>query len=180
MLFMCVRHRMCIGPNHHASFSPGSPPTGCQFRYAGLRAGEVLQPWCRLQGQPLFRCCGERPSGTYLRSEEWQVPKSIERIEIPHAIFVRENLNRIYIIDGGQGALKVYDGTTYSLMSLYLRFFQQLLLRHKHKCIKVDMVREASDPYTCLSKVFTGNLQYCVVRRLLGLCLLTAATGGVL
>jgi DNA-binding beta-propeller fold protein YncE len=47
-------------------------------------------------------------SGKYLRS--------IEGIEIPHAIFVREDLNRIYITDGGPGALKVYDGTTYSLL----------------------------------------------------------------
>jgi DNA-binding beta-propeller fold protein YncE len=40
-------------------------------------------------------------SGKYLRS--------ITDIEIPHAIFVREDLNRIYITDGGSGALKVYD-----------------------------------------------------------------------
>jgi len=46
--------------------------------------------------------------GKYLRS--------IEGIEIPHAIFVREDLNRIYVTDGGSGALKVYDGTTYSLL----------------------------------------------------------------
>jgi DNA-binding beta-propeller fold protein YncE len=28
---------------------------------------------------------------------------------------VREDLNRIYVTDGGPGALKIYDGTTYSL-----------------------------------------------------------------
>ena len=47
-------------------------------------------------------------SGKYLRS--------ITDIEIPHAIFVREDLNRIYITDGGSGALKVYDGKTYALL----------------------------------------------------------------
>jgi DNA-binding beta-propeller fold protein YncE len=47
-------------------------------------------------------------SGKYLRS--------IEGIEIPHAIFVREDRNRIYVTDGGTGALKVYDGTTYALL----------------------------------------------------------------
>ena len=47
-------------------------------------------------------------SGKYLRS--------IADIEIPHAIFVREDLNRIYITDGGSGALKVYDGNTYALL----------------------------------------------------------------
>ncbi|HEY3990449.1 MAG TPA: YncE family protein [Acidobacteriaceae bacterium] len=47
-------------------------------------------------------------SGKYLRS--------IEGIEIPHAIFVREDRNRIYVTDGGAGALKVYDGATYALL----------------------------------------------------------------
>ena len=47
-------------------------------------------------------------SGKYLRS--------ITDIEIPHAIFVREDLNRIYMGDGGSGALKVYDGRTYALL----------------------------------------------------------------
>ncbi len=48
-------------------------------------------------------------SGKYVRS--------ITGIEIPHAIFVREDLNRIYITDGGPGALKVYDGKTYALLT---------------------------------------------------------------
>jgi DNA-binding beta-propeller fold protein YncE len=47
-------------------------------------------------------------SGKYVRS--------IDGIEIPHAIFVREDRNRIYITDGGAGALKVYDGATYALL----------------------------------------------------------------
>lgn len=47
-------------------------------------------------------------SGKYLRS--------IEGIEIPHAIFVRDDRNRIYVTDGGAGALKVYDGATYALL----------------------------------------------------------------
>jgi DNA-binding beta-propeller fold protein YncE len=47
-------------------------------------------------------------SGKYLRS--------ITEVEIPHAIFVREDLNRIFITDGGSGALKVYDGVSYALL----------------------------------------------------------------
>jgi DNA-binding beta-propeller fold protein YncE len=42
--------------------------------------------------------------------------RSIPDIRIPHAIFVREDLNRIYVTDGGAGALKVFDGRTYSLL----------------------------------------------------------------
>jgi DNA-binding beta-propeller fold protein YncE len=47
-------------------------------------------------------------SGKYLRS--------ITGIQIPHAIFVREDLNRIFITDGGAGAVKVYNGKTYALL----------------------------------------------------------------
>src|SRR5450432_2704168 len=43
--------------------------------------------------------------------------RAIENIEIPHAIFVREDLNRIFITDGGVGAVKVYDGATYALLA---------------------------------------------------------------
>jgi DNA-binding beta-propeller fold protein YncE len=74
-------------------------------------------------------------SGKYLRS--------IEGIEIPHAIFVREDLNRIYITDGGSGALKVYDGTTYSLL--------------KSIPLKVDADSIGYDPATHLLYIDNGG-----------------------
>jgi DNA-binding beta-propeller fold protein YncE len=43
--------------------------------------------------------------------------RAIDGIAIPHAIFVREDLDRIYITDGGTGALKIYDGKSYNLLS---------------------------------------------------------------
>jgi DNA-binding beta-propeller fold protein YncE len=42
--------------------------------------------------------------------------RAIGGIAIPHAIFCREDLNRIYITDGGAGELKDYDGKTYQLL----------------------------------------------------------------
>jgi DNA-binding beta-propeller fold protein YncE len=42
--------------------------------------------------------------------------RAISGIAIPHAIFCREDLNRIYITDGGAGELKDYDGKTYQLL----------------------------------------------------------------
>src|SRR4029077_3802803 len=35
----------------------------------------------------------------------------------PHAVLYREDLNRIYITDGDAGDLKIFDGTTYKLVS---------------------------------------------------------------
>ncbi|HXQ25322.1 MAG TPA: hypothetical protein VN822_02835 [Candidatus Acidoferrales bacterium] len=42
--------------------------------------------------------------------------RAIEGIQIPHTIFCREDLNRIYITDGGAGELKIYDGKSYDLL----------------------------------------------------------------
>jgi DNA-binding beta-propeller fold protein YncE len=44
-------------------------------------------------------------TGKYLRA--------ITGIEIPHAILFRDDLNRIYVTDGGPGELKIYNGKTY-------------------------------------------------------------------
>ncbi len=74
-------------------------------------------------------------SGKYLRS--------INGIEIPHAVFVREDLNRIYVTDGGAGALKVYDGRTYALL--------------KSIPLKVDADSIGYDPATHLLYIDNGG-----------------------
>jgi DNA-binding beta-propeller fold protein YncE len=74
-------------------------------------------------------------SGKYLRS--------IEGSDIPHAIFVREDRNRIYVTDGGTGALKVYDGDTYALL--------------KTIPLKVDADSIGYDPATHLLYIVNGG-----------------------
>jgi DNA-binding beta-propeller fold protein YncE len=41
----------------------------------------------------------------------------IDGIGKPHAVLYREDVNRIYVTDGDAGDLKIFDGTTYSLLS---------------------------------------------------------------
>jgi DNA-binding beta-propeller fold protein YncE len=41
---------------------------------------------------------------------------TIGGIERPHAVLYRQDLNRIYVTDGGAGELKVYDGKSFSLV----------------------------------------------------------------
>jgi DNA-binding beta-propeller fold protein YncE len=43
--------------------------------------------------------------------------RSIEGIAIPHAVFCREDLDHIYITDGGAGELRIYDGKTYRMLA---------------------------------------------------------------
>jgi len=47
-------------------------------------------------------------TGEYLRA--------IPDIQIPHAIFVREDSNRIFVTDGGAGEVKIFDGRNYKLI----------------------------------------------------------------
>ena len=42
--------------------------------------------------------------------------RALGGIGIPHAIFVRDDLHRVYITDGGTGALRIYDGRSYKLL----------------------------------------------------------------
>ncbi len=69
--------------------------------------------------------------------------RSIDDIAIPHAIFVREDLNRIYITDGGAGALRIYDGNTYGLL--------------KTIPLKVDADSIGYDPATHLLYIDNGG-----------------------
>src|SRR5438477_11497814 len=41
----------------------------------------------------------------------------IDGIGKPHAVLYREDLNRMYVTDGDAGDLKIFDGTTYQLLS---------------------------------------------------------------
>lgn len=50
-----------------------------------------------------------------LRSGAYE--RAIGGIGIPHAILVRHDLDRIYVTDGGAGALKIFDGVSYKLIA---------------------------------------------------------------
>lgn len=74
-------------------------------------------------------------TGKYLRS--------IDGIQIPHAILVRQDLDRIYITDGGAGEVRIYDGRTYRLL--------------KKVALKVDADSIGYDPQTKLLYVDNGG-----------------------
>lgn len=46
-----------------------------------------------------------------------QYERAITGIGIPHAIFVRNDLHRIFVTDGGTGALRIYDSRNYRLLN---------------------------------------------------------------
>jgi len=44
-----------------------------------------------------------------------KVIHEIKNLLKPHSVFYRTDLNRIYVTDGGEGSLDIFDGTTYAL-----------------------------------------------------------------
>jgi DNA-binding beta-propeller fold protein YncE len=69
-----------------------------------------------LEGNRLFLAAESMHCVLILNLRTGKYIGEIPNIDIPHAIFVRHDLNRIYITDGGTGkvgGVRVYDGTTY-------------------------------------------------------------------
>jgi len=69
-----------------------------------------------LRGHRLFAAAEAAHQVLVFDLETGKYLRSIDSIPIPHAILVRQDLNRIYITDGGDGAVRIYDGKTYRLL----------------------------------------------------------------
>jgi len=69
-----------------------------------------------LRGNRLFLAAESAHEVLVFNLRTGQFLRAITGIGIPHAIFCREDLNRIYITDGGAGELKIYDGKSYRLL----------------------------------------------------------------
>lgn len=69
-----------------------------------------------LRGNRLFLAAETAHEVLVFNLRTGQYIRAITGIGIPHAVFCREDLNRIYITDGGAGELKIYDGKSYRLL----------------------------------------------------------------
>ena len=69
-----------------------------------------------LRGDRLFLAAESAHAVLVFNLRTGQYIRSITGIGIPHAIFCREDLDRIYVTDGGAGELKIYDGESYRLV----------------------------------------------------------------
>ncbi len=66
-----------------------------------------------LKGNRLFATAESAHQVLVFNLGDGKFIRAITGIEIPHSVFVREDLDRIYITDGGAGELRIYDGKTY-------------------------------------------------------------------
>lgn len=69
-----------------------------------------------LRGNRLFLAAESAHEVLVFNLRSGKFLRAITGVGIPHAIFCREDLNRIYITDGGAGELKIYNGKDYNLL----------------------------------------------------------------
>ena len=69
-----------------------------------------------LKHNRLFAAAEDSHSVLVLNSIDSVMSTEISGIAIPHAVLYRDDLDRIYVTDGGDGALKIFDGKTYHLI----------------------------------------------------------------
>jgi DNA-binding beta-propeller fold protein YncE len=66
-----------------------------------------------LKHNRLFATAEDTHSVLVLNSTDGALSTEIPGIGRPHAVLYRDDLDRIYVTDGGDGALKIFDGKTY-------------------------------------------------------------------
>ncbi|MGH9583944.1 MAG: hypothetical protein ACRD4O_13520 [Bryobacteraceae bacterium] len=66
-----------------------------------------------LQGNRLFLAAESAHEVLIFNLRSGKYMRAISGIGIPHAIFCRPDLNRIYVTDGGAGEVRIYNGKTY-------------------------------------------------------------------
>lgn len=69
-----------------------------------------------LHGNRLFLAAESAHEVLVFNLRTGQFIRAITPIGIPHAIFCRDDIHRIYVTDGGAGEVKIYDGKTYRLL----------------------------------------------------------------
>jgi DNA-binding beta-propeller fold protein YncE len=82
-------------------------PAGVQGRFDHLGVD--------LHGRRLFLTAETAHEVLVFNIDTGKFVRAITGIEIPHAIFYRADLDRLFITDGGAGEVKEFNGTTYQL-----------------------------------------------------------------
>ncbi len=70
-----------------------------------------------LKGNRLFATPEDYKAVVVFDLKTGNLIRTIGGIARPHAVLYREDLNRIYVTDGTTGDLKIFDGTSYQLLS---------------------------------------------------------------
>src|SRR5579863_6803931 len=97
---------------------PAAPPLRLvqTFTLPALIVGHFDHFAVDLDGGRLFSAAEGAKAVLVFDLATGQLTQTITGIEIPHAILYRHDLDRLYVTDGGEGALKIFDAKTYGLL----------------------------------------------------------------
>ncbi|HEV2386062.1 MAG TPA: YncE family protein [Candidatus Acidoferrales bacterium] len=100
-----------------AAAPAGSPLTlVAKYKMPAAVKGRFDHLGIDLRGNRLFLAAETYHAVLVFNLHTGKFERAITGIQIPHAIFCRQDINRLYITDGGAGELKIYDGKTYRLL----------------------------------------------------------------
>jgi DNA-binding beta-propeller fold protein YncE len=87
-----------------------------KFEFPGDVEGKFDHLIVDPKGHRLFTATEQHKSVDVFDLRTRKLIHSVSGIEIPHGLFYREDLNHLYVTDGGAGDLKIFDGKTYDLI----------------------------------------------------------------
>lgn len=110
----------CFFPFVPSALAAPKPPAPLvlihRFKLPAYVTGRFDHFGVDLEGNRLFLAAESMHEVLVLNLKTGTIIHRMPNIEIPHAIAYRETGNRIYVTDGGAGALKIFDGKTYRLI----------------------------------------------------------------
>jgi DNA-binding beta-propeller fold protein YncE len=108
---------VAFAPNAWSAPKPPAPLIMVhRFKLPSYVTGRFDHFGVDLTGNRLFLAAESMHEVLVLNLSTGTVIHRLSGIDIPHAIVYREAGNRIYVTDGGAGALKVFNGKTYRLV----------------------------------------------------------------
>jgi DNA-binding beta-propeller fold protein YncE len=66
-----------------------------------------------LQGKRLFAAAEENSKALVFDLDSGKLLQTLSDLKAPHSVLYRDDLKRLYVVDGDLGKIRMYDGTTY-------------------------------------------------------------------
>jgi DNA-binding beta-propeller fold protein YncE len=101
------------GPPKAASAGKSPLKLVASIPLPALKAGDFDHFAIDLEGRRLFLTAEENGKLLVFDTESNKLIHTIEDLKAPHAVLYRKEFNKLFVVDGDESALKIYDGQSY-------------------------------------------------------------------
>src|SRR5229473_2334696 len=126
----------------------------------GLHDGDFDHFTPDVDGHRLFLTGEENEKVLVLDTNTNQLIHTIEDVKAPHAILLRQDLKKLFIVAGDASAVQVYDSDSYKLLGEVKVLIDADSIAYdssSHYLYVVNGGREAHTPYSLISVIDTDN-----------------------